>query len=201
MTMMLDTRQAPVATAWRIDPARSAVHFTTQGRVAFVKRATVGGTFGGVTGVVELDEAVPQRSRVVLAVDAASVDTSNARRDKHLRTADFFDVAGAPVIGFVSRTIVAVAPDSGRYRVVGDLTLRGVTLAVGFDVAYEPPPPFGTVRRARFVASGVLDRRHFGVNWDHPLARIAPEVAVEVVLEAVAEEGGEAAWLLGGVRN
>ena len=191
MQSIIEVPVAPTRTAatWRIDPARSRASFTVGVRLVFVKEATVAGQFPEVTGTIVLDEADPTWSRVALAVAAAGVDTDNARRDKHLRSADFFDVERFPHLSFVGGAVESVGGRGGRFRVAGDLTIRGMTRSIVFDVRHDPPPPFGTDRGARFFATGLLDRRDFGVRWDNPLCRIASEVRVTLVVAATPDDG------------
>jgi len=177
-------RAAPAA-AWRIDPARSRASFTVRGRLLGLKELTVPGVFTAVAGTIVLDEARPARSRVALAIAAASVDTGIARRDAHLRSADFFDAERFPQIGFVGGAIEAVEPRVGRYRVDGELTIRGVTRPVALDVVYDPSSADGYGRSARFFATGTVDRREFGLTWNPPaLMRLVDEVRLAVVIEA-----------------
>lgn len=144
-----------------------------------------------MAGTVHLDQEQPTRSRVALAIEAGSIDTGNTRRDKHLRSEDFFDAARFPRIAFASRDVEAVAPAVGRYRVAGDLTMRGTTRPVVLDIAYDPPAEDG-VRVARFFVTGVLDRRDFGITWNHPpLSDLADQVRLAVVVEATPGERGQ----------
>lgn len=186
---------APTTTTWRIDRARSRATFTVGGRLLGVKAVSVSGSFAPVAGTVLLDEQQPTRSHVALAIDATAVATGSARRDRHLRSAAFFDAERFPAISFFGRLIEAVEPRAGVYRVVGDLTVAGTASSVALDVAYDRPPGHGRGPIARFVATGELDRRDFGLTWNPPLPlRVADAVRVAVVVEAIlAERRGEAA--------
>src|SRR4029079_5813350 len=110
-----------VPTVWNIDPVHSNVEFA----VRHLMISTVKGRFGDVKGTVELDLANPAAARLDVTIGVESVDTRNADRDAHLRSADFFDAVNFPAMRYVSRN-VKVLPD-GTFRVLGDLTIRGTT--------------------------------------------------------------------------
>ena len=121
-------------------------------------------------------------------IDAASIDTDNADRDKHLRTPDFFDVANHPTITFASEKIRATGKD--RYAVTGTLTMRGVAKKVTLPVSFlgMGKDPWGN-ERAGFTTSITLNRKDFGINWNKALDNggvlLGDDVAVTVDLEAV----------------
>ena len=177
-------RVAETTTTWRIDPAASRAEFAIGKRFLFVKRMTVTGRLAVVGGRIVLDERDPANSRVELEIDAASVDTDHPRRDRHLRSADFFDVERCPTLRFVSRRIEVVDAAAGRYRVTGDLTARGVMRPVTLDVDYAAPASAVGRPIARAVATAVLNRHDFGLDWDNPLVRIPAEARVTVAVEA-----------------
>src|SRR5579859_2725325 len=114
-------------TVWLIDPKHTRVEFAT----TYLMMTTVKGHFTGVSGTLRLDEADPARSSVVVEIDAASLDTGEPRRDTHLRSADFLDVERYPVLTFTSTRVEPVGND--RFRVEGDLTIRGITRAAVLD--------------------------------------------------------------------
>src|SRR5690606_24519044 len=112
---------------WTIDPDHTQVWFS----VKHMMFATVKGQFPGVSGQLVLNERDPAQSRVEVQLDAATIDTHNEQRDKHLRSADFFDADNHPQLTFVSRVL---EPRGGsKYRVTGDLTIRGTTREVVLD--------------------------------------------------------------------
>ena len=99
-------------------------------------------------------------------MDATTINTREPQRDEHLRSADFFDVANYPAITFRSKQITAAG--AGRFKVTGDLTIRGVTRAVTFDVDGPTPPvkdPWGNVR-AGVSATAKINRKDFGLVWN-----------------------------------
>ena len=155
----------PLAAAtWQIDPAHSSAGFT----VRHMMVSNVSGAFSKLSGTVDFDPQNLSQTRIETVIEAASLDTRNAKRDEHLRSADFFDVANHPTITFRSRRIEAAG--EGKLRVVGDLTIRGVTKEVVLDV--EGPTPEVKNRdtfRMGASASTRINRKEFGVNWDNVL--------------------------------
>jgi len=156
------TSQAPSQTQWQIDPAHSAAHFS----VRHLMISNVRGEFGKVSGNVVLDPSDLTKSTVEVIVDATTIDTREPQRDEHLRSADFLDVANHPSITFRSKQITAAG--AGRFKVTGDLTIRGVTRTVTFDVDGPTPPvkdPWGNVR-AGVSATAKINRKDFGLVWN-----------------------------------
>lgn len=162
----------PSATAaqvseWRIDPA----HVTAQFSVRHMMVSTVRGQFAKVTGSVRLDEQDPTRSQIEIRIDARSIDTRNDKRDEHLRSADFFDVEQHPELVFRSTRIARDGKSAGKFKVTGELTMRGVTRPVTLSV--EGPTavmtnPWG-VRVRGVSATGKLNRKDWGLNWNAAL--------------------------------
>ncbi len=152
---------AQAASTWEIDPAHTSAQFA----VKHLMVSTVRGTMGAVTGTAVLDEADITKSSVQATIDVAGIDTREPKRDAHLKSAEFLDAAKFPTITFKSKSVAAVAAD--KFKITGDLTLRGVTKEVTLDVDGTPTPlndPFGKVRiggsaRTRF------NRQDFGVNF------------------------------------
>jgi polyisoprenoid-binding protein YceI len=126
---------------------------------------TVRGAFTAFAGTAHLDTAQPSASSVTLRIDAASIDTGNADRDAHLRSADFFDVATYPDILFASTGVEQVEADV--YRVTGDLTIHGVTrpVAVDFTLSGSALDPFGNLR-VGFEGALVLKRSDWQLTWN-----------------------------------
>jgi polyisoprenoid-binding protein YceI len=156
------TSQAPSPTQWQIDPAHSAAHFS----VRHLMISNVRGEFSKVSGNVVLDPSDFTKSTVEVIVDATTIDTREPQRDEHLRSADFLDVANHPAITFRSKQITAAG--AGRFKVTGDLTIRGVTRTVTFDVDGPTPPvkdPWGNVR-AGVSATAKINRKDFGLVWN-----------------------------------
>jgi len=172
------------ATTWTIDPAHAEIGFA----VRHLMIATVRGRFGAVSGTVTVDEENPHNSKVDVTVDVNSIDTRQEMRDNHLRSADFFDVEHHPTMHFVSKRIEGDA--YGEFRVVGDLTIRGVTREVALTASLEgrTRDPWGN-ERAGFSATGKINRRDFGLNWNQALetggVMVGDEVKLTIDVELV----------------
>ena len=152
-------------TTYQIDPRHSSAQFA----VTHLMISTVRGEFHGVTGAVVVDDSDVAKSSVDVTIDATTVDTREPDRDKHLKSADFFDVANHPAITFKSTKVEAAEP--GKLKVSGDLTIRGVTKQVVLDVTVPKSPikdPWGQQRTA---VSGTtkINRQDFGVAWNKSL--------------------------------
>jgi polyisoprenoid-binding protein YceI len=118
--------RADGATTWNVDPVHSTVLF----RIKHVGASWTWGRFNNVTGTFTIDDAAPSKSSISIKIDAASVDTGNAARDKHLRTADFLNTEQFGDLTFKSTSIAAKADG---FTATGDLTLHGRTKSVSFD--------------------------------------------------------------------
>jgi len=163
---------------YTIDPSHSRVGFVA--RHAMVTK--VRGSFNEFEGKGYFDAENPANSRAELVVQAKSIDTRNADRDNHLRSNDFFDMDTYPEIRFVS---TAVEPSGGEtYRVTGDLTIKGTTKPVSFDLEFTGAArdPFGN-DRVGFEGSVVVNRKEWGVNWNAPLEAGGVLVSEKVTLE------------------
>jgi polyisoprenoid-binding protein YceI len=172
-----------IAVSYSID----AGHTTAGFAVKHLMVSTTRGQFDKVGGTVEIDDADLARSRIDVTIDAASVDTRDAKRDEHLRGADFFDVAKYPTITFHS-TRVEKAPD-GKLLATGNLTIHGVTRSVTLTVESLARPskaPWGAIVRGA-AATGKLSRKDFGLVWNRVLETGGVAVGDEVQLTIDAE--------------
>jgi polyisoprenoid-binding protein YceI len=192
--MTIPTTSAPAAgasTTWQLDPAHTHVEFS----VKHLMIARVKGRFAGVTGTVALG-GDPADSSGDVVIDAASIDTREAKRDAHLRSADFFDVERFPTIAFRSREVRPTG--AGDFSVVGDLTIRDVTRDVTLEVTDEGrgTDPWGG-ERAGFSATAVIDRRDFGLTWNQALEAggvlVGNEIRISLEVELVKQAAAEAA--------
>jgi polyisoprenoid-binding protein YceI len=169
---------------WSIDPSHSAVEFSVKHMVV----TTTKGRFGAVAGAIVLDESDLTRSSVTAEIDAASIETHDAGRDAHLRSADFFDVENYPTLTFKSSRVVLAGRD--RLTVVGDLTIRGVTREVELSVesSGQIASPFGDLR-AGFSAQTSIDRKEFGLTWNKGLETggllVGDQVKINLEIEAI----------------
>ncbi|HYY53775.1 MAG TPA: YceI family protein [Candidatus Dormibacteraeota bacterium] len=174
---------------WEIDPVHSTIGFSAKHLMV----STVRGRFGAVRGTIDLDPADPERARGEVVVDAASVDTNMPMRDQHLRSADFLDAEKFPHLVYRISGVRRLGPE--RYRVEGDLTIRGVTRPIALDA--ELSDVFLDTRgRARIAvsATGSLDRTEFGLRWNQTLETGAVLVGdrVKIELEVTAAQAAEA---------
>jgi polyisoprenoid-binding protein YceI len=166
MTEMMTTgRLGPLlsdlAGTWTLDPAHTSVEIS----VRHMMVATVRGRMQARSGTLHIDGDDPLRSWVEVEMDAASIDTGNADRDAHLRSADFLDVDNHPTLHF--RSISIDEQPGGTYSICGDLTIRGVTrptvLQAEFGGAIRDP--YG-LDRMGFSATTGIDRSEFGLTWN-----------------------------------
>jgi polyisoprenoid-binding protein YceI len=170
-------------TVWAIDPAHSNVEFG----VKHMTFTTVRGRFSGVSGTITLDEQHIEHSSVEVEIDVASIDTRDEKRDTHLRSADFFDVERIPTMTFKSTRVEPT--QSGELRVVGDLTIRGVTREVVLDTTMtgRGTNPFG-VEVAGFEATTRINRKDFGLMWNVALETggflVGDEIKITIDIEA-----------------
>lgn len=140
----------------------------------------VHGVFATWTGTFELDDDAPERSKLHVDIDAATVDTRNPQRDGHLRSPDFFDTAAHPRIAFTS---TQVAANGAELRITGNLTMKGVTRPVTFLVARGGPSKDSQGRaRLGFSAAATIKRSEFGVSWSAAYEPNVPVVSDEVEL-------------------
>lgn len=145
-----------------------AAHTTIGVRARHAMITTVSGVFTRFDSDLHLDAANPQNSSARIWIDASSIDTGRADRDAHLRSEDFFDVAGHPTIDFVSTRVRQVGTDV--YRVTGDLTIKDVTRSVDVDFTLTGSAldPFNNLR-VGFEGGLVLRRHEWGVTWNAEL--------------------------------
>ena len=156
--------QLPTPGTYSVDPVHSNVGFTVRHLVA----AKVRGTFTDFEGTVVIGDSA-EVSSVTASIKADSVTTNNADRDGHLKSADFFEIEAHPTLNFVSTGITAKGND--HYDLVGDLTIKGVTKSVTWDLEFlgSGPGMAPGVTVAGFEASLEIDRRDFGVNFEGAL--------------------------------
>lgn len=149
---------------WNIDPSHSLAEFS----VRHLMITTVKGRFAKLEGWVDYDPANPAASKLEVQIDAASIDTREEKRDAHLRSADFFDVEKHPKITFLSKAVTA--SDDGL-RVLGDLTMHGVTKEVTLEVEGPSAPtkdPWGN-QRIGATATAKINRKDWGLNYNQAL--------------------------------
>ncbi|HWK09485.1 MAG TPA: YceI family protein [Vicinamibacterales bacterium] len=183
---MSSTTTAPTGTltAWSVDQSHSHVEFA----VRHLMIATVKGRFGVVRGTVHSDDPDPAKGRVDIEIDVNSIDTREAQRDAHLKSADFFETEKYPHITFRSTRIEDARSD--RFTLIGDLTMHGVTREVALDVTSEGRnrDPWGG-ERAGFTATAKIKRSDFGLTWNQALETggvlVGDDVKVSLEIELV----------------
>lgn len=148
---------------WNIDTTHSSVQFTIRHLVI----SKVRGAFKTWQGVIDFDPEDAGASKVAARIEAASIDTREAKRDDHLRSADFFDVEKFPELTFDSKK---VDKDGDKLRITGDLTIHGVTRSVELDAEFGGigKDPWGNERIA-FEARTSVNRKDFGLGWNQVL--------------------------------
>jgi polyisoprenoid-binding protein YceI len=168
---------------WTIDPGHSAATFQVRHMVV----SNVKGEFAGPVGTATFDPKDLSTLRLDATIDARTINTRNADRDKDLRSDLFFDVAKHPRITFKSRSVAVQGP--GKLKVAGDLTIHGITKPVTLDV--EGPTPeikdiWGS-RRIGATATTTIDRRDFGLVYNRLLegggAVVGDRVSIEIDVE------------------
>ncbi|MFV9506071.1 MAG: YceI family protein [Oscillochloridaceae bacterium umkhey_bin13] len=178
-------------TSWVIDNSHSSIEFI----VRHMMIAKVHGSFQEFTGTVEFDEQNPSNSSVNVQIEAGSINTRDAKRDGHLTSPDFLDTANHPHLSFVSKRVEVVDGEHGK--IIGDLTIRGVTREVVLETTYngQAKSPWGTTS-AGFNASTTINRKDWGLNWNVALETggvlVGEEVTIAIELEIVKQVPVEA---------
>lgn len=169
-------------TKWVIDPVHSEIHF----KVKHLVISTVTGKFDKFEGLVEAGSDNFADADVSFTADVNSINTSMPDRDTHLKSPDFFDAAGYPVLSFKSTGFKK--KDESDYQLTGDLTIRGVTRGIVLDVNYggTTKDPWGNLK-AGFELTGKLNRKDYGLSWNAVTEAGGLVVSDEVRLQLNAE--------------
>ena len=176
---------------WDFDLSHSSVNF----HVRHLMVSKVHGRFSLWSGKLELDEQDLTKSRLEVEIDASSVDTKEAKRDEHLRSADFFDVAQFPKLTFKSTKI---EKDGEGYKVTGDLTIRGITKSVTLSVegGDQVKDPWGGTCTG-FSAKTTVNRKDFGLTWNVALETggfvVSDKIEITLEIEAIKKAASQAA--------
>jgi polyisoprenoid-binding protein YceI len=177
------------ADTYSVDKNHSDVSFQIRHFASKVR-----GRFGDFEGTIQGDAAKPELSSVVFTIKTPSIDTGNGDRDKHLRSADFFDADRCSEISFKSSRITPAGKD--KYDVAGTLTMRCVSKDVTLPVTYlgTAKDPRGT-ERASFELLTKLNRKDYGINWNKALDAggfmLSDDVDITINLETVKKAPGE----------
>jgi polyisoprenoid-binding protein YceI len=175
---------APLALAqtstWISDPAHSEVDFS----ITHLSISNVHGRFGKVAATIVYNEADVTKSTVTATIGVDTVDTGEDRRNTHLKSPDFFDVASFPSATFTS---TGVAKSGGKLTITGNLTLHGVTKPVVLEAEGPtgPVPGMDHKPHAGFSATTTLSRSAFGIGTAFPAAMVGDEVKLDIELEVV----------------
>jgi polyisoprenoid-binding protein YceI len=185
LTLMIAAPLAASADTWQIDPVHTTVEFT----VRHMMISNVRGLFTKVAGTITAKGNDPASVKVEATIDTSSIDTRSADRDADLKSANFLDVAKYPTMTFRSKKIEPAG--TGKWKMIGDLTLHGVTKEVTLDVQGPTAPikdPWGNTR-AGASATTKINRKDFGLAWSKVLeaggAVVGDEVTVSIDVEAV----------------
>jgi polyisoprenoid-binding protein YceI len=189
---MAQTQQAPAGkpgmTTWKTDPAHSNAQFS----VRHMMISNVKGECTRVSGQVVFDWARPESLSAEATIDVNAINTREPDRDKHLKSADFFDAEHYPTITFKSKR---AEKGPNGLKLAGDLTIRGVTREVTLDVEGPTPPlkdPWGFTRLGA-SATTKINRKDFGLTWNQALETggvlVGDEVKITVDVELVAQPG------------
>ena len=176
-----------LATTYKVDPAHTSVEFRV--RHLFT---TVTGRFESFDGKIIFDEKAPAQTRVEGSIDAATINTNVKKRDDHLRSADFFDVAKFPKITFASSGVTNLDASGKTGKMQGTLTLHGVSRPVVLDASFlgKGKDPGGH-ERAGFHGTTTINRKDFGLTWNKALESggllVGDDVTIEIDVEGVQE--------------
>ncbi len=181
------TTSAPTdtAVAYKIDPAHTLVELSAK----YMMFTTVKGRFTGVTGTLVHHATDHDASSVEAEIDTATLTTADDKRDEHLRSADFLDVANFPKITFKSRLIVG---SGDHYQVIGDLTIHGTTREVTLDTTFNGAGknPWGH-DLVSFSAQTEINRKDFGLNWNVALEAggvlVSDKLKIQLEVQAARE--------------
>jgi polyisoprenoid-binding protein YceI len=172
-------------TVWNIDPVHSVAEF----KVKHMMITNVKGRFKDVKGTLAFDPADVTKSKITAEINAASIDTHDADRDTHLKSADFLDVEKFPTLTFTSTRITKAG--AGELKVDGDLTIHGVTRPVVFEVEGPSEPgkdPWGNTRIG-WSATTKINRKDYGLTWNAALEAggflVGDQVTITLDVEAV----------------
>jgi polyisoprenoid-binding protein YceI len=167
---------------YRFDPSHSTIAFTVHQFLG-----TTAGKFTKFEGKIDIDRDHAERSSVLAKIDVRSIDTGIAKRDNHLRSAEFFNVAKYPEITFKSRSVKQTGAQSGD--ILGDLTMHGVTKPITLHVRLTGPIAAQQTRWG--VSTEPLNRRDFGLVFGgaaEAVSGVGETVAIKIEIEAARVE-------------
>jgi len=169
-------------TKWAIDPTHSEIGF----KVKHMMFTNVSGKFGTYDATITTEDENFENAKIDFSADINSVNTHNADRDTHLKSADFFDADNHPKLSFKASSFSKI--DDHNYTLAGDLSLRGVTKPVQFPVEFSGlmKDPWGNTK-AGLNISGKINRKDWGLNWNAALETggllVSDEVRLQIELQ------------------
>ncbi len=169
---------------YKIDPVHSSISFKVRHFFSYVT-----GKFTKFEGTVHVDSEHPEKSSVTATIQASSIDTQNEKRDGHLQSPDFFDVAKYPTITFKSKSVKRTGEDSGD--IVGDLTMHGVTKEITLHAKFlgKGKGMGGDISGWELSTAEPIKRSDYGLNWSKTVEGTAVVGQdVEVTIEAEADK-------------
>ncbi|HWP64790.1 MAG TPA: YceI family protein [Candidatus Limnocylindria bacterium] len=183
------TLPAPATAAtYKVDPGHTSVTFLVRHLLTNVE-----GRFRTFEGTIVFDPAEPEKTVVKGTIDVASIDTNVEKRDEHLRSPDFFDVAKYPKIEFVSTGVSDVDRETNTGKLHGNLTIHGVTKPVVLDAQFlgAATDPWGN-KKGGFTATTTINRKDFGLTWNKSLETggllVGDEVTIRLNVEGDVQE-------------
>ncbi len=174
---------------WQIDAAHTSAQFA----VRHLMIATVKGWFSDISGSVVYDPQKPEQVAVDVKIPVATINTRDEKRDAHLKSADFFDVENHPWMTFKGKRIVRGA--EGKFTLIGDLTIRGVTHEIQLAVTHEGSgtDPWGNERMG-YSATGRVNRLDYGLKWNMALETggvlVGDDVKISLDVEVLRPKSG-----------
>jgi len=179
---LIFTRSTQAAEIYKIDAAASAIEFRVKQFLGTVK-----GKFSQVSGTIDLDRERPARSNVAATIQVRSIDTAIAKRDEHLRSAEFFNVAKYPEITFQSKSVKQIGTDTGD--IVGELAMHGVKKEITLHVKFLGLKGAGAAQRSRWhVTAEPIKRSEFELAFSQAaesVSMIGDTVTATMEIEAV----------------
>ncbi|MEE8312378.1 MAG: YceI family protein [Candidatus Binatia bacterium] len=179
---------AAAAKEFKVDAAHTTVSFSIRHLFTSME-----GRFDKFEGEIEFDPAHPEKTEVEGSIEVKSINTNNEKRDKHLLSSDFFAAEEHPLIEFSAAKVTDVSADKKKGKLHGTLKIRGNEKPIVLDVEFlgEGTDPWGN-KKAGFSASGVLDRKQFGLEWNQKLETggllVGDEVTIRVQVEGNVDE-------------
>ena len=167
---------------WSVDTAHSSAAF----KVKHMMVSTVPGTLGPIRGTIDYDGKSVESVKVDISIDVSAINTGNANRDSDLKSPNFFDVTKYPTATFKSKRVEAGG--QGRFKLIGDLTMHGVTKEVTLDVEGPSAPiKMGPMLRTGASATATINRRDFGLSYNRMVEAtpmVSDEVRITIDVEA-----------------